>query len=208
MSTFRDLIIRSMKEGCAIRVHEIATPKELEIAQKTKKPSKLELFFNNATQALSNLGWKECEPSAAIKKAYHHLKNARFFRYEDRLALLFTFEDFRTIESNTVAVFEIVSTIYYEIKKATDEDYGLSLYRWDVTTKKAKEALIKCGWVVTTPNKKIANTYSEVNNAIFFEKGDMFAVTGVQNIPTTTLNGNTITREALIIINYKKKFND
>lgn len=214
MATLRELITRAIKEGCATYVDETATEEEITYARRHNEPSKIDTFFANVERELHNSGWEKCNPSAEMSKAYHHLEDAKFFVYKDRFAILSTMKDFLSAYKrgdflpDTIVCFEILSTIEYEVRKATTGHYGLSIYRWDVTPQKASEALNKCGWVVTKPNVKIASAYANFNGAVFFEKGDMFAVTGLQDVPTHTPSGTYITTEAAIIINYKNKFDD
>lgn len=185
MLDIKELITSAMEEGCAVYADET-------------DPSMFNTFFENVESELRNHGWKNCTPCSEIDKEY---ATEKIFSCKDRFAIISTEKGFGHVP--TMAIFKILSTIEYEVFNATRAHHCLALYRWDLTPLKAIEALNKCGWVVMKPGAKIASAYADFNGATFFERGDMFAVTGLQSIPS-----DTFSTEAAIIINYKNKFDD
>lgn len=153
-------------------------------------------------EELVNMGWKEIRPCEMVWHHFCSMDVEKFFDNSNRVATISICNSFELMEK--IVVLDILPTIEFMIRKASYSRSEIRITRWDATPDVAGKALIECGWVVTEPSKKIASIYTNLKNAVFFEKGDRFAVTGLQDF--YTVYGGKVNSEGTIIINYKNNF--
>ena len=172
------------------------------------------LRLDEVKKALLKCCWLECTPNEEVAKEFGHIKEASFFVYDDRYAVFGKTKIPNPKEPSDLVWAKALimpETIAYAIKKATEEHYGLSYYSSpaNFSMTKAEEALVKCGWVAFEPSKKVRKAYANIENVSFYERGDMFALTGNQFIPVTDFTGKRYKEcKSLLIINYKERFAD
>lgn len=190
MATLEETIVRSTQEGCNAKIYEVITQTERENAIKKGEPSKIDVFCADVERNLLNLGWKRCDPDWEEAQIARHFKDyhpRKFYSLGNRLAVLFTEldrdGDYYNDVNQTCAIVAhlwIPSTFEYDLQLQEVNGNRYTIYSDWFDLQEVNEVLFKHGWVVTEPTKEIASAYLGIEEVVFYEKGNFFAVTGFE----------------------------
>lgn len=191
MATLREIITRSMNEGYEVTLYSTNFDSTMtylgdeNTSEGNESPS-IPAFYASVEKELLDLGWEKCDRSDKIYQ-FTHLRDANIYRLGYRYADISTTDEdgwpFDVLETpkKMIAKLYISESFEYGLQVQEERGDGWLLYSCYTDFEEVNEVLLRHGWVVTEPTDKIADEYFYIEGAVFYEKGDFFAVTGIDH---------------------------
>ena len=190
MATLREVIVRSMCEGCRVILYSNQFDSNMtylgvdyfgaEILSKGNEVPSISLFFESVEDELLNLGWEKFNRSERSYRDFD--QESRWYRLRNRYARVDTKLEHGYVlgDSKTplikIAVLVIYPTFEYAIQSEMKHGGAICSDMYDL--QEVREVFHKYGWVVTKASKEITSDYTCIKEAVFFENDFCVAVTG------------------------------